>query len=246
VRLQVHDGAGLKVGIPLYAGFDSLDVLGPYQTFTFAGMDRYLVARDQKAVISFEGVSIQPSTTFCDCPQLDVIFVPGGTDPAAVLLEGHPGKNPLLDFLIRQSKKAKLVCSVCTGSILLAGAGLLDHSHVVTTHWAYKEVLRLFPCKVVDDYRRYVQSENLITGGGISSGIDESLYIVSLLYGIDVARRCQLAMQYHPQPIFHYGDPGDADVHDHPGMIPKLLEGWQVAQAREKVAKWLAERPIKA
>jgi len=230
----------LKVGIPIYPGFDSLDVLGPYQTFTFAGMDRYLVAASGDLVTSFEGVSIQPRVTFDDCPQLDVLFVPGSADPVSVLLEGHPGDNPYLDFLIKQAPGAKLVCSVCTGALLLAGAGLLNR-HTVTTHWAFKSVLRLFPCDVVDDYRRYVQSDNRVTGGGISSGLDESLYIVSLLYGVGVARHCQLAMQYHPQPTFHCGDPGDEDIKDDPGMVPAILSNWQVAQAHEQVAKWLAK-----
>jgi len=230
----------LKVGFPLYAGFDSLDVLGPYQTFTFAGMDRFLLAQTCGPVTSFEGVALQPRATFTDCPQLDVLFVPGGSTPVEILLQGHPGSNPYLDFLIRQAKGAKLVCSVCTGALLLAGAGLLD-GHIATTHWAYKDVLRLFPCRVVDDYRRYVQSDNRITGGGISSGLDEALYIVSLLYGVDAARRGQLAMQYHPEPTFHCGDPIDTDVKDNPQMVSQQMETWQVAQAREAVAKWLGK-----
>jgi cyclohexyl-isocyanide hydratase len=230
----------LKVGIPLYPGFDSLDVLGPFQTFTFAGMDRYLVAANQSLVTSFEGVSIQPRVTFDDCPQLDVLFVPGASDPVQVLLKGQPGSNPLLDFLIKQAARAKLVCSVCSGALLLAGAGLLN-GYTVTTHWAYKDVLRLFPCHVVDDYRRYVQSGNRITGGGISSGLDEALYIVSLLYGVGLARQGQLAMQYHPQPAFHCGDPSDADIQDDPGMVQAIRDDWQIAHACEQVAKWLAK-----
>jgi cyclohexyl-isocyanide hydratase len=228
----------LKVALPLYPGFDSLDVLGPFQTFTFAGMDLYLVAEEEKLVTSFEGVSIQPRATFDNCPQVDMLFVPGGEDPVKELLKGHVGDNPLLDFLVRQAEHAKLVCSVCNGALLLAGAGLLD-GHIVTTHWAYKEVLRLFPCHVVDDYRRYVQSDNRITGGGIASGLDEALYIVSLLLGVGVARQGQLAMQYHPQPAFHCGDPDDSDIQDDPGMVRTILKGWEIDQAREQVAEWL-------
>ncbi len=228
----------LKVAIPLYAGFDSLDVLGPFQTFTFAKMDLYLVAENEDLVTSFEGVSIKPRATFDNCPQVDMLFVPGAQDPVCELLKGHVGHNPLLDFLVRQEKKAKLVCSVCNGALLLAGAGLLD-GHIVTTHWAYKDVLRLFPCHVVDDYRRYVQSDNRITGGGIASGLDEALYIVSLLLGVRVARQGQLAMQYHPQPAFHCGDPSDSDVQDDPGMVEAILKGWHIEQAREKVEQWL-------
>lgn len=238
--LPPKPSAPLKVGIPLYPDFDSLDVLGPFQTFSFAGMDRYLIAADCEAVTSWEGVSLTPRATFADCPQLDVLFVPGASDPVPVLLQGKPGNNPYLDFLIHQASNAKLVCSVCNGALLLAGAGLLD-GHIATTHWAYKEVLRLFPCHVVDDFRRYVQSGNRITGGGISSGLDESLFIVGILYGVDVARRGQLAMQYHPQPIFHCGDPADADIQDDPGMVASILKEWQVAKARESVANWLGK-----
>lgn len=228
----------MRVGLPLYSDFDSLDVLGPYQTFTMANMDCCLVSADGCPVKSFEGVTIQTHYSFANCPQLDVLFVPGGSNPVAVLEAGHPGSNPYLDFLIRQAGGAKLVCSVCTGALLLGGAGLLD-GHTVTTHWAWKDVLRLFPCKVVDDYRRYVQSDNRITGGGISSGLDEALYIVAVLFGMETAREGQLKMQYHPQPALRCGDPGDEDIRDNPGMVSAILEQWQVTAARDKVEKWL-------
>jgi cyclohexyl-isocyanide hydratase len=229
----------LKVGIPLYATFDSLDVLGPFQTFTFAGMDRHLVAATCDAVESFEGVHILPDETFDNCPQLDVLFVPGSSDPVSVLLQGHLGNNAYLDFLIRQAAGAQMVCSVCTGALLLGGAGLLQ-GHTVTTHWAFKDVLKLFPgVTVVDDYRRYVQSGNRLTGAGISSGLDAALYLVSLLYGVDVARRGQLAMQYNPRPAFHCGDPGDTDIKDDPGMVADRLKSFQVAEAAAAVAVWL-------
>ncbi|MGA2650776.1 MAG: DJ-1/PfpI family protein [Terracidiphilus sp.] len=230
--------AALKVGFPLYDGFDSLDVVGPFQTFTFAGMDLYLLGPSKKAVTSFEGIALTPRATFDNCPQLDLLFVPGGSNPVAVLEQGHPGHNPYLDFLSRQAPKAALVCSVCTGALLLAGAGLLD-GHVATTHWAFKPVLSLFPVKVVDDYRRYVKSGNRITGGGISSGLDEALFIVSLLFGTDQARQGQLAMQYHPQPIFHCGDPDDTDIKDNPEMVPDRILAFEVPQAIKKVKLWL-------
>jgi len=230
----------LKVGFPLYEGFDSLDVVGPFQTFTFAEMDRYLVGPTTGVVTSFEGIALQPRTTFDDSKlQLDVLFVPGGENPVSVLQKGRLGSNPYLDFLARQAPHCKLVCSVCTGALLLAGAGLLD-GHTVTTHWAFKPVLSLFKCKVVDDYRRYVQSGNRITGGGISSGLDEGLYIVSLLYGSDRARRGQLAMQYHPQPMFRCGDPADADIRDDPAMVEDISREFQVPQAMKAVRNWLA------
>ncbi len=235
-------GSNLTVGFPLYESFDSLDVTGPFQTFTFANMDLFLVGPTQRAVTSFEGIALPPRCTFDTCPQLDLLFVPGAADPLSVLRQGQLGSNPLLDFLVRQSPNCKLVCSVCTGAILLAAAGLLD-GHTVTTHWAFKPVLRLFPCRVVEDYRRYVQSGNRITGGGISSGLDEALYIVSLLYGTDGARRGQLGMQYHPQPLFHCGDPADTDIKDNPGMVEGCIEAFGVAQAVDEAKAWLQAQP---
>lgn len=234
--------AQLKVGFPLYENFDSLDVIGPFQTFTFAGMDRYLLGATTDVVTSFEGVGLKPRTTFDDpLLKLDVLFVPGGSDPVAVLQQGHPGSNPYLDFLVRQAPHCKLICSVCTGAMLLAGAGLLD-GHIATTHWAFKPVLSLFKCHVVDDYRRYVKSGNRVTGGGISSGLDEALYIVSLLFGSDQARQGQLAMQYHPQSMFQCGDPSDADIRDNPAMVEDRIRAFQVPQAAEAVRKWLGAR----
>jgi len=102
----------LKVGIPLYEGFDSLDVTGPFQTFTFAGMECHLIgpsdASGPVAVTSFEGIRVTPDKTFENCPRLDVLFVPGGSDPVSVLTVGHPGSNPYLDFLIRQAEGTQL------------------------------------------------------------------------------------------------------------------------------------------
>lgn len=228
----------LKVAIPLYHGFDSLDVLGPNQAFFFAGMNILLCGPERTPVTSFEGVSIATNATFANCPQADILFVPGGDSPMEVFGQGPPNKNPYLQFLQKQAEGARLVCSVCTGAILLAGAGLLE-GHVATTHWAYKPVLSLFPCQVVDDYRRYVQSGNRVTGAGISSGLDEALYIVGLVCGVRVAREVQLKMQYHPKPAFHCGDPADTDIQDDPQMVSQITADWDVQQAVQQVSAWM-------
>jgi transcriptional regulator GlxA family with amidase domain len=232
--------AALKVGVPLYENFDSLDVLGPYQTFTMAEMDCHLIGPDTSGfVTSWEGVSIKPTAAFNACPDLDVLFVPGGSNPVRdVIQQGPLGSNSYLDFLVNCAE-TKWICSVCSGALLLAAAGLL-RGHMCTTHWAFKDVLRAFPgVHVVDDYRRYVQSGNRITGAGISSGLDESFYITSVLRGLDVARMCQLKMQYRPDPVVHCGDPGDTDIRDSPGMVEQVLHKWQIDQATADVKWWL-------
>lgn len=227
----------LTVAIPLYEHFDSLDVLGPCQAFFFAGMTVKLCAETLAPVTSLEGVQIIPTCTFENCPQADVLFVPGGDTPMDVFALGPLAENPYLQFLIKQAAGVKLLCSVCTGAILLAGAGLLSNQ-LVTTHWAYKPVLRLFDCTVVDDFRRYVQSGTVVTGAGISSGLDEALYLIGVLLGVQAARSVQLKMQYHPEPVFHCGDPTDTDIQDNPGMVAQVSAEWEIDQTCEQVARW--------
>ncbi len=232
---------GMTVVFPLYESFDTLDVMGPLQAFQYAGLESTLAAADEEGVTSLEKVTVMPQALFSGGTQYDVLFVPGGADIPSVLAAGKPGCNPYLDFLIRQASGAQLVCSVCTGALLLGAAGLLD-GHTVTTHWAYKDILKLFPCTVVDDYRRYVQSGNVVTGGGISSGIDEALYLISVLAGIDAARRAQLAMQYHPQPILHCGDPDQPDIRDIPELPASIQADWHVTDTRSQIENWLAQK----
>lgn len=229
----------LTAVIPLYPGFDSLDVMGPLQAFLYAGITTTLAAQECGPVTSLEGVKVHADATFDSPTQHDILFVPGGSDIPAVLAGGPRGRNPYLNYLTQQAQGAKLVSSVCTGSLLLGAAGLLD-GQTATTHWAYKEILRLFPCQVVDDYRRHVQSENVVTGAGISSGIDEALYIIATMVGLDAARRSQLAMQYHPQPVVNCGDPSQPDIRDIPSLPATIQKDWHVQDALEQVRRWLA------
>ncbi|HKF49652.1 MAG TPA: DJ-1/PfpI family protein [Terracidiphilus sp.] len=231
--------ATIRIGIPLYPKFDSLDVLGPYQVFTYApDVELHLVASNLDAVTSLENVRIMPEMTFASCPDLDVLLVPGASDLVSPLRAGPLGENELLDFLVKQAANAKLVCSVCTGALLLAAAGLLD-GYTATTHWAHLETLALFPCKVAPGFPRYTKSENRVTSAGISSGIDASLFIVSLLRGDEAAMRCQLKMQYRPEPQFHAGDPADGDIWKFPLLPQQVKTDWAVAEVRKAYEKWL-------
>ena len=200
------------IGIPLYTNFDSLDVLGPFQTFYMQHpvLQTWLLGPTKDPVASFEGVKITPDCDFNSCPQLDIVFVPGGT-PLETLLSDERRRAEYLNFIRRQAAGAKLVTSVCTGSILLALAGVLD-GYKATTHWGFKTVLELFPkVTVADGFPRFVIDANRITGGGISSGLDEAMAIVALLLGNDAAKQGQLTMQYAPRPPFNDGDPSTAE-----------------------------------
>jgi cyclohexyl-isocyanide hydratase len=196
-----------------------------------------------RVVTSWEGVPLTPTATFDDPPKLDMLFVPGGSDLIGnVIVPGQLGHNPYLDFLAAQAN-TQWICSVCSGALLLAAAGLL-RGYTCTTHWAFAEVLRLFPgVTVVNDYPRYVRDRNRVTGAGVSSGIDQSLYLTSEIAGPDVARLCQLKMQYRPDPVLHGGDPGDTDVRDQPELIDQVHEDWHIDRAGAAVGDWLAKAP---
>lgn len=207
-----------NIGIALYPGFDALDVIGPFEVFTWMS---YVWSERRVRVMlvgaadpqtgkpapssAFSGMTVIPQQTFDDCPQLDVLFVPGG--------DGDGVKAMMTDsayqtFLKRQGEGAGYVSSVCTGALLLASAGLLD-GYRATTHWSLVPCLHMFPrVKVANGYPRYVVDGNRITGGGISSGLDEALMMTAVITGDEhVAKRVQLSIQYNPRPPFSDGDP---------------------------------------
>jgi cyclohexyl-isocyanide hydratase len=235
------------IGIPLYSNFDSLDVLGPFQTFTMTAdrLEPKLLAATKMAVRSFERVEIIPHATFDETKSLDVLFVPGGIKLEDVLKAGGPDENPLLAFLRRigqadKERKPILITSVCTGALSLAAAGLLQGFRA-TTHWNYKSVLAIFPgVTVADGYPRFVIDANRITGGGISSGLDEAMGMVALLLDKKTARHGQLTMQYAPNPPFADGDPSVADPSILFEVTNSMREGVMktVAGFQDYLQKW--------
>ncbi len=211
------------IGFPLYPNFDSLDVMGPFQVFTFLGVNPILLAAEN-TVTSFEGITLTLKNTFDDVYmgemddvnkskiKLDAFFVPGASSAGlkGVLDLGPLGDNAYLDFLAAQADLVKMRLSVCTGALLLGAAGLLD-GYTATTHWAFQTILQSFPgVTLAPGYPRYVIDRNLVTGGGISSGIDEALAIAAILSDDATAQRIQLSIQYAPNPPFQSGDPSQA------------------------------------
>jgi transcriptional regulator GlxA family with amidase domain len=188
----------MNVCMPVYNDVDMLDVTGPYEMFTWAGMTVQLVA-EKPGLIGFRnGFSFEVKTGFEKASSCDVLWVPGG-DPDALAVQ--MGDRLYLDFLIQQSGPAKWTASVCEGALLLAAAGLLD-GYEATTHWAFIQCLidRFPKVKVVPGHPRFHIDRDRITGGGISSGLDEALKLIELLQGTKAAQGVQRTTQYYPCP----------------------------------------------
>lgn len=194
----------LEIVVLLFPRVTQLDFTGPAQVFgRLPGAKVHLAWHDTAPVVTDCGWSVVPTVSLADCPQGDVLFVPGG-DGAFELFE-----DPVaLDFLRRQAAGARWVTSVCTGSFALAAAGLLDGKRA-TSHWASLDMLAKLGAIPVSE--RVVTDGNVVTGAGITSGIDFALHLAALELGEEVARSVQLTLEYDPAPPFQHGSPRTAD-----------------------------------
>lgn len=188
------------IGIPVYDDVDLLDVTGPFEMFRWANLDVELVAEHPGSIRFRRGFKFEVTKGFADAADYDVLWVPGGDPQALACLMGDPCRT-FLDFLIRKSERATYVASVCEGALLLAAAGLLD-GYVATTHWQFIPCLvQRFPrVTVADGFPRFHLDRNRLTGGGVSSGLDEALKLIELLCGTAVAQGVQQNTQYYPAP----------------------------------------------
>ncbi len=210
----------MDIGFLVFPRVQQLDLTGPYEVLASWAQVR-LVAKNLDPVASASGLRLTPDVTFADCPQLDVICVPGGDGINALL-----GDEETLGFLRRQAAGARFVTSVCTGALVLGAAGLLKGRRA-TTHWASHHFLSAFGAIPVE--ARYVRDGNLMTGGGVTAGIDFALALVAELAGPAVAEAIQLGLEYAPAPPFSAGRPDTA-----PAEV--------VAKVRARAAKGLEER----
>jgi len=185
-------------------GMTQLDITGPHQVFSFIPEARvHMLWKNLQPVTSYEGLTILPTTTFDECPQLDIICVPGG----GIATVETMADSEMLEFLKQQSKTAKYITSVCTGSLILAAAGLLK-GYRAGCHWLFREYLAMLDVEV--ETERVVVDRNRITGGGVTAGIDFGLVVVSQLCGEETAKRIQLVLEYNPAPPFDTGSPENA------------------------------------
>lgn len=192
----------------VYPRFTSLDLIGPQHVFALLGPEykTRLVWKDKSEVVSDTGIPIRPTMSFDECRhEPTVLFIPGGTDGTLAAMEDKQVRQ----FVAKMGAKATYVTSVCTGSLVLGAAGLLD-GYKATSHWLALNSLAEFGAMPVD--QRVVIDRNRVTGAGVTAGIDFALTLTSLLKDEDYARTVQLMMEYDPQPPFASGNPKDASA----------------------------------
>ena len=204
----------LKIAMLCYPDMTLLDLLGPETVFSkFA--DVYLVWKTLEPVQTDTNLSINPNCTLADCPSdLDIVFVPGGAGTGRMMRDAE-----ILSFIREKGRSSRYVTSVCTGSLILAAAGLLTGVKA-TTHWSARDELGRLGAIVVKE--RVVFDGNRITGGGITSGIDFGLKVVATLIGEDVAKGMTLFLEYDPAPPFTTGTPEQADDEIISMLLPHL------------------------
>jgi putative intracellular protease/amidase len=192
----------MRIAIPLFDRLTALDAVGPYEvlqrlpgaTVTFVGERAGTTVRTENG---FLGLAVDAS--FDDLPDPDVVVVPGGFGTRA-LLAGHP----ILDWVRRAHETSRYTASVCTGSLVLGAAGLLD-GLTATTHWAvYDELAKLGARPTAERVVEHLD-RRIITAAGVSSGIDMALRLSELLVDDIAAKAMQLMIEYDPQPPFDAG-----------------------------------------
>lgn len=189
------------IGMLLFPNLTQLDLTGPFEVFSrLPGAVLHLLWKDLAPVRSDKGLALLPTTSFADAPpRFDVLFVPGGSGQIELMDD-----ETVLAFLRDRGATARYVTSVCTGSLVLAAAGLLQGKRA-TCHWSSIDQLALLGAEPVAE--RVVRDGNCITGAGVTSGIDFALVVAAEVAGRSVAEDIQLSIEYDPAPPFAAGSP---------------------------------------
>ena len=215
----------LQIGFLVFPNVTQLDLTGPVQVFSSVpGAKLHLIWKRIEPVQSDSVLVLTPTTTFAECPQLDVICVPGGFGTSDLLDD-----EEVLAFLRKQAEGAKFITSVCTGSLVLGAAGLL-RGFRAATHWAAMDSLP--PFGAIPTKTRVCIDRNRITGGGVTAGIDFALTVVSMLLDQMTAQMIQLRLEYNPAPPFNAGSPDSAP----PDVLAMVNERAASYQARRREA----------
>ncbi len=196
------------IGLLLFDNAEELDFVGPFEVFTmFSEVARkkgienqnnvVLISQSGEDIVGAKGMRIGVDCAIDNAPGLDVLCIPGGKGTRAEIRN-----QKLLDWVAQTASQCTWVTSVCTGSFILAAAGLTDGKNI-TTHWAATE--EFFELGLKGNMHknvRYVDDGNLVTSAGVSAGIDMALWLTGQMYTIELARATQRAMEYDPAPPY--------------------------------------------
>lgn len=206
-----------------YPGFTLLDLIGPYTTLAqVPGAQASIYWKQPGEVLTDSGITILAQRGFSEVPaEPTVLLVPGGGAGCMALLQDRE----VLDWLAKVGQSARWVTSVCTGSLLLGAAGLLQ-GYQATSHWSVRDELCHFGA--VPSQGRYVRDRNRFTGGGVTAGIDFGLALAAELAGEETARAIALGIEYAPAPPFEAGTPEQAG----PETVARVLASYDLEKAR--------------
>ena len=216
----------IRVGMVLFPNLTQLDLTGPHEVLSFPpNIDVDLLWHRIEPVASISGLVLMPTATFDDYELPDVLFIPGAPGQLQAMDDA-----PLIDFVKRAGNEATYITSVCTGSLVLAAAGLLIGKRA-TSHWSVVDQLALMGAEPVRE--RVVEDGNIITGAGVTAGIDFALTLIARLNGEQAAKAIQLGIEYDPDPPFNGGSIETAD----PEMVALQTErGADLATRRREAA----------
>lgn len=194
-------GNGMNVGIFVFDEAEELDVAGPFEVLSAWGEHSALKPHvstfswDGGGVRLAKGLRLLPDRSADDVGPLHLLVYPGGWGTRSLLADREH-----LEWLRAMRVQTPVIASVCTGSLVLAAAGLLS-GRPATTHWAhYDELAEIDPSVVLDTEARFVDDGDVVTSAGVSAGIDMALHLVARFEGDDVARAVRRAIQYDPDP----------------------------------------------
>jgi putative intracellular protease/amidase len=211
----------MQIAIPIFERFTALDAVGPYDVLSrLPGATVTFVAKAPGPVRNDSGMlAITADAALGDIPNPDVVVVPGGYGTRPLLSD-----EEMLGWIRTAHETSTWTTSVCTGSLLLAAAGLLDGLEA-TTHWAAKDELERLGARYVE--QRVVQHGKIVMAAGVSAGIDMALTLAAQIAGDEIAQAIQLYIEYDPQPPFDSGSPSKAPA--------SVLELARRAGAKEQV-----------
>jgi transcriptional regulator GlxA family with amidase domain len=204
----------VKTSIRLFAGITALDAIGPYEVLrSVPGWEVEFVAKARGEVRTDSGaLGLSADRSLSEVEAADIVLVPGGKGNRPLLED-----EEVLGWLRRVDRGTTWTTSVCTGSLLLGAAGLLE-GRKATSHWMFLEQLRAYGAEPLGG--RYVEDGKIVTAAGVSAGIDMALYLVGREAGPEIAQAIQLGIEYDPEPPFDAGSPGKA-----PPEIVEMVSG---------------------